>query len=143
MSEGEEHKNKKRVARILKGRERANSLSILDYIRIGDRESERENIKRKREENRELEEELNKRRNKCDRTPPGLKKMEMKNERGSEQESQKGDESMIGMLRELKEKMEGLRNEIKIINNNWELRMERMEQKIGNGRENEGARETE
>lgn len=47
-----------------------------------------------------------------------------------EPERQKVDGTMIGMLREMKEEMAGWRNEMKIINNNWELRMERMERKV-------------
>lgn len=37
---------------------------------------------------------------------------------------------MIGMLRELKKEMAGMRNEMKIINNNWEMRMERIKKKV-------------
>lgn len=56
MSEGEENKSKKKTARAQKGRERADSLSILDYLLVGDKEKEKENSKRKREEGEGREE---------------------------------------------------------------------------------------
>lgn len=130
MSEGEEGKSKKKTARAQKGKERADSLSILDYLVVEDKEKEKENSKRKREGEERPEEDLNKKNNKIDRTPPGLKKMEGESTLEMDPERQKGDDTMIGMQRELKKEMVGMRNEMKIINNNWETRMERIEKKV-------------
>lgn len=79
-----------------------------------------------------LADEILKKSNRMERTPPGLKwskevggtgeKREMKNEEGT----------MIGMLKDLKEEMTGLRYEVKEIKENWELRMERMKRKMAN-----------
>lgn len=47
MSEEMQSTGKEKTARELKGRERADSLSILDYVRVGEKEKQKEYNKRK------------------------------------------------------------------------------------------------
>ncbi|XP_071579271.1 uncharacterized protein [Temnothorax nylanderi] len=122
MSKEVQGTGKKKTARELKGRERADSLSILDYVRGGDKE--KEHNKRKREERERMADEIFKKSNMMDRTPPGLKQT------GEEREIKNEEGTLMGMLRELKIEMVGLRNEIKEIKENWELRVDRMEKKL-------------
>lgn len=134
MSEEVQGIGKKRPARELKGRERADSLSILDYVRGGEKEKGKEHNKKKREERERLADEIFKKSNMMDRTPPSLKQT------GEEGELKNEEKTLMGMLRELKvemigvreikEELVGLRNEIKEIKENWELRVERVERRL-------------
>lgn len=71
MSEEVQGIGKKKSAKELKERERADSLSM-DYIRGGEKKKEKEH-KRKREERERLADKIFKKSNMMDRTPPSLK----------------------------------------------------------------------
>ncbi|XP_024891305.1 E3 ubiquitin-protein ligase BRE1A-like [Temnothorax curvispinosus] len=124
MSKEVQGTDKKRTARELKGRERADSLSILDYVRGGDKEKEKEHNKRKQEERERLADKIFKKSNMMNRTLSGLKQT------GEEREITNEEGTLMGMLRELKIEMVGLRNEIKEIKENWKLRVDRIEKKL-------------
>lgn len=121
MSKGEGNRVYKGTAKEQIRRERSDSLSILDYIRREDKERDSDKNKRKRVEREKGAEDIFKRR--MLRSPPSSSRDEENRHPGEEG-------TLIKMMRDLKEEMTGLRNEIKEIKEKWVLRVDRMENKM-------------
>lgn len=107
MSKEEERGKRGRKVEQLKGRERANSTSILEFVQ-GKKEEAVKN-KRKREEIKKQAEESFKRHNIMMRTPPGVKRAEEKEgETEKKEEKMEWEGALIMMLKKLKEEMVGM-----------------------------------
>lgn len=133
MSKEEERGKRGRKVEQLRGRERANSTSILEFVQGKKEDKEAVKNKRKREEIKKQAEESFKRHNIMMRTPSGVKRAEEKEgETEKKEEKVEWEGALVMMLRELKEEMVGMRKEMREIKENWKIREERLERKIDN-----------
>lgn len=134
---------KKRTEEI-KGRERANSLSILNFLKENTMDNVGNINKRKREEAEKGINEVFKKSNKISRTPPSEQKGDAgrpnkKDGDGREEEEQmkEGENVIITFLREIKSDLAEMRAEMKetqdktcYLENGWEVREKKMKERM-------------
>lgn len=112
MSKDEERGKRRRKIKQLRGRERANSTSILEFVQGKKEDKETVKNKRKREKIKKQAEKSFKRHNIMIRTPPEVKQAEEKEgETEKKEEKVEWEGALVMMLRELKEEMVGMRKE--------------------------------